>query len=237
MARELTTKTGQRCTCIRRALVPAGLVEPAVAGLRRRLEPVVLGDPRAEGVQVGPLVSLEQREDVRRAIAGLREGAESVLESEPRPQGADAERGAFLAPTVLLARDSAHPAIHSLEAFGPVCTVVPYSDTDEAVALAALGKGSLVASVFTPDAAEAGRLALGLAAHHGRVLLVDESCGRTSTGHGTPMPQTVHGGPGRAGGGEELGGLRAVHHHLQRTAVQASPAVLAALTGRELSAV
>jgi oxepin-CoA hydrolase/3-oxo-5,6-dehydrosuberyl-CoA semialdehyde dehydrogenase len=237
VARELTTKTGQRCTCIRRALVPEGLVEPAVEGLRRRLESVVLGDPRAEGVQVGPLVSLEQREDVRRAIAGLVEGAEPVLESEPRPVGADAERGAFLAPTVLLARDATHAAIHNLEAFGPVCTVVPYSDTDEAVALAALGRGSLVASVFTPDAAEAGRLALGLASHHGRVLLVDESCGRTSTGHGTPMPQTVHGGPGRAGGGEELGGMRAVHHHLQRTAVQGSPEVLAALTGRSLAAV
>ena len=237
VARELTTKTGQRCTCIRRALVPAGLVEPAIAGLRRRLEDVVLGDPRAEGVQVGPLVSLEQREDVRRAVAGLREGAEPVLESEPRPQGADAERGAFLAPTVLLARDSAHPAIHNLEAFGPVCTVVPYTDTDQAISLAALGMGSLVASVFTPDAVEAGRLALGLAAHHGRVLLVDESCGRTSTGHGTPMPQTVHGGPGRAGGGEELGGLRAVHHHLQRTAVQGSPAVLAALSAAQLTTV
>ena len=237
VVRELTTKTGQRCTCIRRALVPAGLVEPAVEGLRRRLEQVVLGDPRSEGVEVGPLVSVEQREDVRRAVTGLREGAEPVVESEPRPRGADAERGAFLAPTVLLARDAVHPAIHSLEAFGPVCTVVPYTQTDEAVRLAALGRGSLVASVFTPDAAEAGRLALGLAAHHGRVLLVDESCGRTSTGHGTPMPQTVHGGPGRAGGGEELGGLRAVHHHLQRTAVQGSPEVLAALTGRVPSGV
>ncbi|HEX3606503.1 MAG TPA: phenylacetic acid degradation bifunctional protein PaaZ [Candidatus Dormibacteraeota bacterium] len=233
VVRELTTKTGQRCTCIRRALVPAAMVEPVLEGLRSRLERVVLGDPRAEGVQVGPLVSLEQREDVRRAIAGLRAGAETVLAAEPRPVGGDAERGAFLSPTLLLARDPAHPAIHNLEAFGPVCTVVPYTETEEAVALAALGQDSLVASVFTPDAAEAGALALGLASHHGRVLLVDESCGRTSTGHGTPMPQTVHGGPGRAGGGEELGGLRAVHHHLQRTAVQASPAVLAALSGRE----
>ncbi len=156
IARELTTKTGQRCTCIRRALVPAGLVEPAIDGLRRRLGAVVLGDPRAEGVQVGPLVSLEQREDVRRAIAGIREGAEPVVEAAAAPVGADAERGAFLAPMVLLARTAAHPAIHSLEVFGLVCTVVPYADPDEAVALAALGQGSLVASVFTPDAAGGG---------------------------------------------------------------------------------
>ena len=144
----------------------------------------------------------------------------------PRPG-----RGAFLAPTVLVARDAATGAVHDVEPFGPVCTVLPYDGVDEAVDLARLGKGSLVVSVFTPDAAEAGRLALGLGAHHGRVLLVDERCGKTQTGHGSPMPHLVHGGPGRAGGGEELGGIRSVHHHLQRVAVQGSPDTLSALTG------
>ncbi len=147
------------------------------------------------------------------------------------PLGDEAGRGAFLAPTVLVARDPAAGAVHDVEPFGPVCTVLPYGGVDEAIDLARLGKGSLVVSVFTPDAAEAGRLALGLGAHHGRVLLVDERCGKTQTGHGSPMPHLVHGGPGRAGGGEELGGIRSVHHHLQRVAVQGSPDTLSALTG------
>jgi len=183
---------------------------------------------------MGPLVSLDQRREVERAVAALADGAEIAVggpHGKVEFLGGDADHGAFLAPTVLVARDAARGAVHDVEPFGPVCTVLPYSGVDEAVDLARLGKGSLVVSVFTPDAGEAGRLALGLGAHHGRVLLVDERCGKTQTGHGSPMPHLVHGGPGRAGGGEELGGIRSVHHHLQRVAVQGSPDTLSALTG------
>jgi oxepin-CoA hydrolase/3-oxo-5,6-dehydrosuberyl-CoA semialdehyde dehydrogenase len=234
VAREMTTKAGQRCTAIRRALVPAGLVDEVVSALRDRLAKVVVGDPRQEEVRMGPLVSLDQRDEVERAVATLAAGAEVAVggpNGKFEPIGAEAGRGAFLAPTVLVARGGASPLVHEIEPFGPVCTVVPYGGVDEAIDLARLGRGSLVVSVFTPDAAEAGRLALGLGAHHGRVLLVDERCGKTQTGHGSPMPHLVHGGPGRAGGGEELGGIRSVHHHLQRVAVQGSPDTLSALTG------
>ncbi|MDQ1566495.1 MAG: oxepin-CoA hydrolase / 3-oxo-5,6-dehydrosuberyl-CoA semialdehyde dehydrogenase, partial [Actinomycetota bacterium] len=234
VAREMTTKAGQRCTAIRRALVPAGLVDDVVAALADRLAKVVIGDPRREEVRMGPLVSLEQRDEVERALSTLAEGAEVAVggpDGKFDPVGAEAGHGAFLAPTVLVARDASLPAPHDIEPFGPVCTVLPYGGVEEAIDLARLGKGSLVVSVFTPDAAEAGQLAQGLAPHHGRVLLVDERCGKSQTGHGSPMPQLVHGGPGRAGGGEELGGLRSVHHHLQRVAVQGSPDMLSALTG------
>src|SRR5688500_9509642 len=234
VAREMTTKAGQRCTAIRRALVPSGLVDEVVAALSDRLAKVVVGDPRREEVRMGPLVSRDQRLEVERALSTLAGGAEVAVggpDGKLEPLGGDPERGAFLAPTLLVARDAASSAVHDVEPFGPVCTVLPYDGVDEAVDLARLGKGSLVVSVFTPDAAEAGRLALGLSAHHGRVLIVDERCGKTQTGHGSPMPHLVHGGPGRAGGGEELGGVRSVHHHLQRVAVQGSPDTLSALTG------
>jgi oxepin-CoA hydrolase/3-oxo-5,6-dehydrosuberyl-CoA semialdehyde dehydrogenase len=234
VAREMTTKAGQRCTAIRRALVPAGLVDDVVSALSDRLAKVVVGDPRREEVRMGPLVSRDQRLEVERAVATLAGGAEVAVggpDGKLEPLGGDPERGAFLAPTLLLARDATASAVHDVEPFGPVCTVLPYDGVDEAVDLARLGKGSLVVSVFTPDAAEAGRLTLGLSAHHGRVLIVDERCGKTQTGHGSPMPHLVHGGPGRAGGGEELGGIRSVHHHLQRVAVQGSPDTLSALTG------
>jgi oxepin-CoA hydrolase / 3-oxo-5,6-dehydrosuberyl-CoA semialdehyde dehydrogenase len=234
VVREMTTKAGQRCTAIRRALVPAGLVDDVVGALADRLAKVVVGDPRREEVRMGPLVSLDQRGEVERAVTTLATGAEIAVggpSGKFEPLGADGDHGAFLPPTLLVARDAAHGAVHEVEPFGPVCTVLPYDGVEEAVDLARLGKGSLVVSVFTPDAAEAGRLALGLGPHHGRVLLVDEHCGKTQTGHGSPMPHLIHGGPGRAGGGEELGGVRSVHHHLQRVAVQGSPDTLSALVG------
>jgi oxepin-CoA hydrolase/3-oxo-5,6-dehydrosuberyl-CoA semialdehyde dehydrogenase len=234
VASEMTTKTGQRCTAIRRVMVPGPLVDAVVGALADRLGKVVVGDPRRDDVTMGPLVSLEQRDEVRRAVAKLAEGAETVLGGSVEAAGSDAERGAFFAPTLLVARDAGHVAVHDIEAFGPVATVVPYDTAADAVDLVRLGRGSLVASVFTPDPAEAEALVLGVAAHHGRVLVVDEQCGKTQTGHGSPMPHLVHGGPGRAGGGEELGGVRAVQHHLQRTAVQGSPDMLSALTGRFL---
>jgi oxepin-CoA hydrolase/3-oxo-5,6-dehydrosuberyl-CoA semialdehyde dehydrogenase len=230
VAREMTIKAGQRCTAIRRALVPAGLVDEVVTRLRDRLAGVAVGDPRRDGVDMGPLVSVEQRDEVARAVAKLGASAEVVAGGAGGVPG-DAGRGAFLQPTLLLARESTSSPVHDVEAFGPVSTVVPYDGVDEAVELARLGRGSLVTSVFTPDRDEARTLTLGLAAHHGRVLVVDERCGKSQTGHGSPLPHLVHGGPGRAGGGEELGGMRSVHHHLQRVAVQGSPDTLTALTG------
>src|SRR5207244_5408389 len=174
-----------------------------------------------------------QRDEVERAVSKLADGAEVAVGTGGglEPLGAEGGRGAFLAPTLLVARDSGHSAVHDVEPFGPVSTVLPYDGVDEAVDLARLGRGSLVVSVFTPDAGEARSLALGVAAHHGRVMIVDERCGKTQTGHGSPMPHLVHRGPGRAAGGEELGGMRSVHHHLQRVAVQGSPDTLSTLVG------
>lgn len=232
VVREMTVKAGQKCTAIRRALVPTALVDDVVEAVQQGLEEVVVGHPAREDVRMGPVSSLDQRSEVMRAVAFLREDATVVVggDGELEVVGADAEAGAFVAPTLLVADRADGAAVHSVEAFGPVATVVGYDDLDHAIHLAALGQGSLVASVFTPSAAEARTLALGIAAHHGRVLVVDASCGRTSTGHGSPLPHLVHGGPGRAGGGEELGGIRGVHHYLQRTAVQGSPAMLTAIT-------
>lgn len=234
VVREITTKAGQKCTAIRRALVPAERVDAVVEALSRRLAGVVVGDPRTAGVAMGPLVSLAHRDAVAAAIEEIAGGADVVIDGREEPLGADWQSGAFMAPTVLVAHDPRHHAIHDVEAFGPVCTIVPYSSTDEAVEVAALGGGSLVASAFTPSRDEARALALGMASHHGRLLLVDKSSGRTSTGHGSPLPHLVHGGPGRAGGGEELGGVRAVHHYMQRTALQGSPDLLASVTATYL---
>jgi oxepin-CoA hydrolase/3-oxo-5,6-dehydrosuberyl-CoA semialdehyde dehydrogenase len=231
VAREVTTKAGQRCTAIRRALVPEGLVGPVTDALLARLGKVVVGDPRLEDVRMGPLAGRDQRDQVSSRLAELTAAGEVVTPTGVEPRGADPDRGAFLPPTLLVAKDPLHPALHDVEAFGPVSSVIPYAGVDEAIDLAALGKGSLVASVFTPDHTEARTLTLGLAAHHGRVLVVDEAAGATQTGHGSPMPHLVHGGPGRAGGGEELGGVRAVHHYLHRLAVQGSPAFLSEVTG------
>jgi oxepin-CoA hydrolase/3-oxo-5,6-dehydrosuberyl-CoA semialdehyde dehydrogenase len=231
VVREMTSKAGQKCTAIRRALVPADLVEPVVDALRERLGAVVVGNPAREEVRMGALASLDQREEVRRAIAKLGDGADVVTSQDLDLLDADADAGAFLPPTLLVARDARHAALHDVEAFGPVSTVIPYESVDDAISLAPLGRGSLVASVFTGDPEVARRLVLGLAPYHGRILVGDEVCGRTSTGHGSALPHLVHGGPGRAGGGEELGGTRGVHHYLQRTAVQGSPDMVSAITG------
>jgi oxepin-CoA hydrolase/3-oxo-5,6-dehydrosuberyl-CoA semialdehyde dehydrogenase len=231
VVREMTSKAGQKCTAIRRAMVPAELVEPVVDGLKERLGAVAVGNPAREDVRMGALASLDQREEVRRAVAKLADGADLVTGDELHLVDADPEKGAFLAPTLLLAREPRHAALHDVEAFGPVSTVIPYASIDDAIELAPLGRGSLVASVFTGDPEIARQLVMGLAPYHGRILVVDERCGRTSTGHGSALPHLVHGGPGRAGGGEELGGTRGVQHYLQRTAVQASPDVLTAVTG------
>src|SRR6185436_16841879 len=199
------------------------------------LNKVVVGDPRLEQVKMGPVASLAQRREVRDQVARLQREAQVVHGGTTTfdVSGADSEKGAFVAPTLLFCRDtSAATAIHEVEAFGPVCTVVPYRDADDAIALARRGGGSLVTSVFTADDSAAARLVIGLAPYHGRLLVVNRDCAKESTGHGSPLPHLVHGGPGRAGGGEEMGGVRGVMHYMQRTAVQGSPNTIVAITGR-----
>ncbi|GAB3230874.1 phenylacetic acid degradation bifunctional protein PaaZ [Mycolicibacterium hippocampi] len=231
---EMTTKAGQKCTAIRRALVPNELVDDVVEATRTRLSKVVVGHPNAEGVRMGPLASLDQREEVLRSLKSLRDSA-TVVFGDPDDfsvEGADASSGAFLPPLLLRAQDSAAAAIHEVEAFGPISTVIGYSDVDDAIQLAARGKGSLVGSLVTHDPAVARQVTLGVAPFHGRILILDRDDAKESTGHGSPLPTLIHGGPGRAGGGEELGGIRGVLHFMQRTAIQASPDMLTAITGR-----
>ncbi len=235
VVREMTVKAGQKCTAIRKAIVPEARAADVIDALRAALARVVVGDPRLEQVRMGPVASLSQRREVTEQLAKLRQEAEVVTggDGRPAPLGADPERGAFIAPTLLYCRDAARArAVHSVEAFGPVCTVVPYRDTGEAIALARRGGGSLAGSVFTADDALAARLVLGLAPYHGRIVVVNRHCAKESTGHGSPLPHLVHGGPGRAGGGEEMGGIRGVIHYLQRTAIQGTSDVITAASGR-----
>jgi oxepin-CoA hydrolase/3-oxo-5,6-dehydrosuberyl-CoA semialdehyde dehydrogenase len=229
---EMTTKAGQKCTAIRRAFVPRGQLDAVADAVAERLARVVVGRPGAEGVTMGPLVGTAQREDVRRQVQKLRAGARPVFGDPDKvdPVGADPDVGAFTSPLLLRADDAWAPAVHQVEAFGPVSTLLPFESATEVVELAALGRGSLAGSVVSHDPAFVREVVLGLSPWHGRLLVLDRDDAGESTGHGIPMPQLVHGGPGRAGGGEEEGGLRAVYHHMQRTAVQASPALLGVLT-------
>ncbi|MGI8529449.1 MAG: phenylacetic acid degradation bifunctional protein PaaZ [Geodermatophilaceae bacterium] len=231
---EMTVKAGQKCTAIRRALVPAAAVDDVVEATRERLAKVVVGNPADEGVTMGALASLGQREEVLRSLKALTDAGRLVFGDPDHFDvlGADAERGAFLPPLLLRCDDREAAAPHDVEAFGPVSTVLPYDSIPDAVALAARGQGSLVGSVVTHDPAVAREVVLGVAPWHGRILVLDRDCARESTGHGSPLPNLVHGGPGRAGGGEELGGIRGVLHHMQRTAVQGSPDMLTAVGGR-----
>ncbi|MBL8359762.1 MAG: phenylacetic acid degradation bifunctional protein PaaZ [Rubrivivax sp.] len=233
VVREMTVKAGQKCTAIRRAIVPRRHIDAVAAALRERLARVVVGDPAVEGVKMGALASAAQQRDVAERVETLSRGAELVYGARDgfSPRGEGTGDGAFFSPTLLLARDAAASAAHDIEAFGPVSTLLPYDDLDEAVALAARGQGSLVATLATADPATAARVIPAMAALHGRLLVLDREAAAESTGHGSPLPMLKHGGPGRAGGGEELGGLRAVHHYLQRCAVQGSPTMLTAVTG------
>jgi oxepin-CoA hydrolase/3-oxo-5,6-dehydrosuberyl-CoA semialdehyde dehydrogenase len=234
VVRELTQKTGQKCTAIRRSLVPADHVGAVVDALGDRLAEVRVGDPRDQATTMGPLVSRDQLAEVGRAVAELGRGAEVALGGPARPELAsgDPERGAFCAPTVLAATSPRAPELHTVEAFGPVTSVIGYRGAADAVELAALGRGSLVGSVVTADPGFARQVVLGVAPWHGRLLVLDRHDAAESTGHGAPLPHLVHGGPGRAGGGEELGGIRAVLHHMQVTSISASPATVTAVTGR-----
>ncbi len=230
---EMTVKAGQKCTAIRRAIVPNALLDDVAQAAVERLKRVTIGNPSNPDVRMGALAGIEQRDEVRRSLKALTD-AGRVLFGDPEHVevvDADADRGAFMSP-VLLQADADRAEPHEVEAFGPVSTLLGYDTVADAIALAARGRGSLVGSLATADAEVARQVVLGIAPWHGRLLVLDRDDAKESTGHGSPLPTLVHGGPGRAGGGEEMGGLRGVQHHMQRTAVQASPRVLTAITGR-----
>ncbi|MDX2184032.1 MAG: phenylacetic acid degradation bifunctional protein PaaZ [Gemmatimonadaceae bacterium] len=233
VVREMTAKAGQKCTAIRRSIVPEGTQEAVLAALKERLEKTVIGDPRREDVRMGPLASRAQVRDVGAAVDRIRKAAELVYGDlgGMTVLGADAEKGAFFPKMLLHCAEPLRTAeAHDVEAFGPVNTVMPYRTLDDAVTIARRGQGSLVGSLFTADPSVARKVVFGIGPYHGRLVVLDRSSAKESTGHGSPMPHLVHGGPGRAGGGEEMGGKRGVMHYLQRVAIQGSPDVIAAVT-------
>ncbi|MGN6148550.1 MAG: phenylacetic acid degradation bifunctional protein PaaZ [Rhizomicrobium sp.] len=227
VVREMTTKAGQKCTAIRRVLVPAAQMDAVEAALKDALGKITVGDPRDEKTQMGALVSTAQRNDVREKIETLSKEARIVFGDPSKPDG----KGAFLSP-VLLRCDAPGKAerVHDTEAFGPVATLMPYKDLSDAIALVNRGQGSLVMSLYTYDPKVARDMLTGSGAFHGRLFILDRDCAKESTGHGSPLPNLIHGGPGRAGGGEEMGGLHGVHHYMQRTALQGSPRMLTGVT-------
>ncbi|MEJ6390828.1 phenylacetic acid degradation bifunctional protein PaaZ [Gymnodinialimonas ulvae] len=232
--REMTTKAGQKCTAIRRVMVPESLLQPLADRLSAELGKVVVGDPRADGVRMGSVVSLSQRRDVLEKAGVIAGEAELVFGGQEgfAPRG-DMEKGAFVAPHLFVCSDpDAARSLHETEAFGPVSTLMPYRDLGHACDLANRGEGSLVASLITHSGHVAREVVTGIGAWHGRVYVNNRDSAKEATGHGAPMPHLTHGGPGRAGGGEELGGIRAVKHYMQRVAVQGSPDILSAVTGR-----
>ena len=232
VVREMTVKAGQKCTAIRRTLVPAMMVDDVIAAVAKRLEGTTLGDPASDGVRWGPLASRGQVEEVKRSLRALEGAAERVFGNPEKfsVTGADPAKGAFF-PAMLLycKRPLERSEPHDIEAFGPVNTVMPYGSVEEAVELARRGRGSLCGSVFTSDDTVARQVVLGTAAWHGRIVLLNRSCARESTGHGSPLPHLIHGGPGRAGGGEEMGGVRGVLHYMQRSALQGHPTTLTSI--------
>src|SRR5690554_5446637 len=233
--KEMTVKCGQKCTAIRRIIVPENLIEDVQVALSAALQKTTIGDPQVEGVRMGALAGKEQLKEVMEKLAQLKEHSEVVYGDEALKEvmGADVNKGAFMSP-VLLRNNAPFQKLgtHELEAFGPVSTIMPYKDIDEAVQLAKLGKGSLVCSITTADDLLAREFTINAASHHGRILVLNRHCAKESTGHGSPMPLLVHGGPGRAGGGEEMGGKRGVLHYMQRTAVQGSPNKLTAISAQ-----
>ncbi|WP_182347041.1 phenylacetic acid degradation bifunctional protein PaaZ [Tomitella gaofuii] len=237
VATEMTQKAGQKCTAIRRVFVPGERLDAVQDALTARLAKVQVGNPGAEDTRMGALASQAQRDDVRRSVDTLAAAAKVVFgDAHGRPANfsadADFDAGAFMSPVLLRADDPDREELHSVEAFGPVATLMPYDGLEQAAELIARGRGSLVASVVTGDEGFAAGLVAATAPWHGRMLVVDRDNAGDSTGHGAALAQAVHGGPGRAGGGEELGGLRALPHYLQRSAVQGGPQLLGALVGR-----
>ncbi|HEX8126027.1 MAG TPA: phenylacetic acid degradation bifunctional protein PaaZ [Allosphingosinicella sp.] len=228
IAREMTVKAGQKCTAIRRALAPADHLDAVQEALIHRLGQARIGNPREEGVTMGALASRSQLRSVREAVAELSKSARIVSGDPERPPVEG--NGSFISPILLRSDDPwGSAAVHDVEAFGPVSTIMPYRDLGDAVALANRGMGSLALSLFTFDPKVAEEFVLGAGAYHGRMVILDRTSAKESTGHGSPLPVLVHGGPGRAGGGEEMGGIRGVTHYMQRTALQGSPAVLSSV--------
>ena len=232
--KEITVKCGQKCTAVRRIIVPENLVEDVQIALGKMLEKTTIGDPDVEGVRMGALAGKEQLAEVTKKVAELAKSSDLVygsLENSGEALGAQWEKGAFINPMLFVNQDPLHSEdVHTIEAFGPVSTILPYKHLDEAIVLSKKGKGSLCSSITTAEDKIARDFVVGAATHHGRILVLNESCAKESTGHGSPMPMLVHGGPGRAGGGEEMGGKRGVMHYLQRTAIQGSPTTLTEIT-------
>ena len=235
VTKEMTQKAGQKCTAIRRIIVPASLVGEVQTALIEKLQNITIGDPRADGVIMGPLASMAQRQEVIERVAELGQYCDIVLDGtkEFEPIGAAYAKGAFIQPTVLICKSPLDTKqVHEIEAFGPVSTIMPYETTQDAIKLANMGEGSLVASLFTFDSDIVQDIVMNIGANHGRLVIIDRTSAKESTGHGSPLPHMKHGGPGRAGGGEEQGGIRAVKHYLQRVAIQGSPDVLTRVTNR-----
>lgn len=233
VAREITTKAGQKCTAVRRVIVPKNMVEDVQIALGKRLAGSTIGDPSVEGVRMGSLAGASQREEVKEKVQQLAQSQTIVIGDLNNFEvvGADKNKGAFLPPIVFFNDDPYNKTdVHNIEAFGPVSTIMPYDDIQDAINLAKMGKGSLVCSIITADDDLAREFVLGAASSHGRILILNSECAKESTGHGSPMPLLTHGGPGRAGGGEEMGGKRGVLHYMQRTAIQGSPTTISRVT-------
>ncbi len=235
VAREITSKAGQKCTAIRRAMVPANLMSAVSEALVKRLAATTIGDPADKATRMGALVGKSQRQDVLAAVEKLAKGNELLLQGwdSAKLVGIKKDQGAFMPPTLIACSDPLnHSAVHSVEAFGPVSCLMPYDGIEQAIELAKMGKGSLAGSLITKSPEIALQVILESAAYHGRMLILDAECAKESTGHGSPLASLVHGGPGRAGGGEELGGARAIKHYMQRTAIQGSPSSIMAITNQ-----
>ena len=231
--KEMTVKAGQKCTAVRRVIVPEKLIEDVQIALGQRLSKTTIGDPSVEGVRMGSLAGKSQKTEVLENINKLAKSQEIVFGNEESFEvvGANKDEGAFVSPFLFLNSNPFKSLdCHDIEVFGPVATIMPYKDVNEAIKLARLGKGSLVCSLVTNDMKLAEQFVLGASSMHGRILVLNESCAKESTGHGSPMPLLTHGGPGRAGGGEEMGGIRGIKHYMQRTAIQGHPSTITAIT-------
>ncbi|MDQ2718840.1 MAG: phenylacetic acid degradation bifunctional protein PaaZ [Bacteroidota bacterium] len=231
--REMTSKAGQKCTAIRRIFVPENKMENVWKAISKSLQQTTIGNPENEKVRMGSLAGQSQKQEVMQQVQKLLASSQIIYGSLDSVEliDADNKKGAFMSPLLL---KNEHPfqslEVHNVEAFGPVSTIMPYKNTDEAISLAKLGKGSLCSSVVTQNADFAKNFVLGAGTYHGRILVLNRDCSKESTGHGSPLPMLTHGGPGRAGGGEEMGGLRGIKHYMQRVAVQGSPTMLTAIT-------
>ncbi len=235
VTKEITVKAGQKCTAVRRIIVPENLLEDVQIAIGKRLASTTIGDPAVEGVRMGSLAGLEQLNDVKEKVKLLQSSQQLVYGNldEVTLLGADQNKGAFMSPILFLnEKPFENTDCHNIEAFGPVSTLMPYQHLIDAIALSKLGKGSLVCSIVTNDQKIAKEFVVGAASYHGRILVLNNECAKESTGHGSPMPLLTHGGPGRAGGGEEMGGKRGVLHYMQRTAIQGSPSMLTAITNQ-----